>query len=52
MYSNIKQYLQEELKEIKESGLYKSERIIITSQDAVIKINSGEEKGQPPEVKT
>ncbi|WP_457616640.1 glycine C-acetyltransferase [Lutibacter sp.] len=43
MYTTIKQYLQKELEEIKESGLYKSERIITSSQDAVIKISSGEE---------
>jgi len=43
MYSNIKQHLQNELQEIKDAGLYKSERIITTSQDAVIKISSGEE---------
>jgi glycine C-acetyltransferase len=43
MYSNIKQHLQKELNEIKEAGLYKSERIITTSQDAVIKISTGEE---------
>ena len=43
MYSNIKQHLEKELQEIKEAGLYKSERIITTSQDAIIKISSGEE---------
>lgn len=43
MYGTIKQHLQKELKEIKDAGLYKSERIITTSQDAVIKINTGEE---------
>ncbi len=43
MYGNIKQYLQKELQEIKDAGLYKSERIITSSQDAVIKINTGEE---------
>jgi len=43
MYGNIKQYLQKELQEIKDAGLYKSERIITTSQDAVIKINTGQE---------
>jgi len=43
MYGKIQQHLQKELEEIKEAGLYKSERIIITSQDAVIKINTGEE---------
>ncbi|WP_456379489.1 glycine C-acetyltransferase [Lutibacter sp.] len=43
MYGKIKQHLQQELREIKEAGLYKSERIITTSQDAVIKIDTGEE---------
>lgn len=43
MYGNIKEHLQEELKEIKENGLYKEERIITTSQDAVIKISTGQE---------
>lgn len=43
MYSNIKQHLQQELKAIKDAGLYKSERVITSSQDAVIKISSGEE---------
>jgi glycine C-acetyltransferase len=43
MYSSIKQHLEKELLEIKEAGLYKSERIITTSQDAIIKISSGEE---------
>lgn len=43
MYGKIKEYLQNELQEIKEAGLYKAERIITTSQDAVIKISTGEE---------
>ncbi|MCK0130336.1 glycine C-acetyltransferase [Flavobacteriaceae bacterium F08102] len=43
MYGNIKQHLQREIDEIKEAGLYKSERIITSSQDAVIKISTGEE---------
>ena len=43
MYGKIKEFLQEELETIKEAGLYKSERIITTSQDAVIKISTGEE---------
>ena len=43
MYSNIKQYLQNELQDIKEAGLYKSERIITSAQDAVIKISTGQE---------
>jgi len=43
MYGNIKNHLQTELQAIQEAGLYKKERIIITSQDAVIKINTGQE---------
>lgn len=43
MYGKIKQHLQKELEDIKEAGLFKSERIITTSQDAVIKISTGHE---------
>jgi glycine C-acetyltransferase len=43
MYGTIKQELQKELENLKSSGLYKSERIITSSQDAVIKISTGEE---------
>jgi len=43
MYGKIEQQLQSELQEIKEAGLYKTERIITSSQDAVIKISTGEE---------
>jgi len=43
MYGSIQQHLEKELREIKEAGLYKSERVIISSQDAVIKISTGEE---------
>ncbi len=43
MYGKIKEQLQKELASIKEAGLYKSERIITSSQDAVIKISTGEE---------
>ena len=43
MYGDIKENLQKQLKEIKESGLYKTERIITTSQDVVIKVSTGEE---------
>lgn len=43
MYGKIKEHLQQELKDIKENGLYKEERIITTSQDAVIKISTGQE---------
>ena len=43
MYGKIKTHLQEELQAIKDAGLFKSERIITTSQDAVIKVSTGEE---------
>jgi len=43
MYGKIKETLQNELASIKEAGLYKKERIITSSQDAVIKISTGEE---------
>ena len=43
MYGKIHQHLQKELQEIKDAGLYKSERVIISSQDAVIKISTGQE---------
>ena len=43
MYGNIKEQLQQELQEIQDAGLYKSERIITSSQDAMIKITTGEE---------
>ena len=43
MYGKIKEHLQEELQEIKDNGLYKKERIITSPQDAVIKINTGQE---------
>jgi glycine C-acetyltransferase len=42
MYS-IKEHLKKELQDIEEAGLFKKERIITSSQDAVIKINTGEE---------
>ena len=43
MYGNIKQHLQQELKSIKNDGLYKEERIITTPQNAVIKTTEGKE---------
>lgn len=43
MYGKIKDYLQNELEDIKANGLYKEERIITTPQDAVIKISTGQE---------
>lgn len=43
MYGQIKEYLKTELHQLKEDGLFKEERIIVTPQDAVIKIDTGEE---------
>ncbi|MEE9406780.1 MAG: glycine C-acetyltransferase [Polaribacter sp.] len=43
MYGKIKDTLIKEIQQIKDAGLYKSERIITSSQDAVIKISTGEE---------
>lgn len=43
MYGKIKQHLQNELKQIQASGLYKEERIITSPQDAVIRLNTGAE---------
>ncbi|WP_397445496.1 glycine C-acetyltransferase [Polaribacter sp. R77954] len=43
MYGKIKDALKKELQQLEEAGLYKSERIITSSQDAVIKISTGEE---------
>jgi glycine C-acetyltransferase len=43
MYGKIKNTLVKEIAEIKEAGLYKSERIITSPQDALIKISTGEE---------
>lgn len=42
MYGNLKTQLQAELQNIKDSGLFKSERIITTAQDAEIKVSTGE----------
>lgn len=43
MYGKIKEHLQNELLSIREAGLYKNERIIISSQDAAIRLDSGKE---------
>lgn len=42
MYGKFQDFLTSEIEDIKESGLYKSERIITTPQDAEIKISTGE----------
>ena len=43
MYGAIKEHLQQEIKQIKEDGLYKKERIITSPQGAVISISTGQE---------
>lgn len=43
MYGKIKEHLQQEIESIKNDGLFKEERIIVSPQDAVIKINTGQE---------
>jgi len=42
MYGPIKDHLQEELRQIREAGLFKSERIISSPQEAEIELESGE----------
>ena len=43
MYGKLKDHLTKELGEIKDDGVYKRERIIITPQGAAVKVDSGEE---------
>ena len=42
MYGKLQPHLQAELKTIKEAGLHKNERIIVTPQSAEIKVASGQ----------
>lgn len=43
MFKQVEPALQEELQEIKDAGLYKEERIIVTPQGADIKVSDGQE---------
>jgi glycine C-acetyltransferase len=43
MYGKLKEDLQQELQSIRDAGLYKKERIIMTPQAAEIKVSTGEE---------
>ncbi|MBK6346797.1 MAG: glycine C-acetyltransferase [Bacteroidales bacterium] len=43
MYDRLQAHLQKELADIREAGLYKNERVIVTPQGAEIKVNSGSE---------
>ena len=42
MYKNFQSYLQNELKDIKDAGLYKNERIIVSPQSDEIKLQNGQ----------
>ena len=42
MYKNFQSYLQNELKDIKDAGLYKNERIIVSPQGGEIKLQNGQ----------
>ncbi|NMB72891.1 MAG: aminotransferase class I/II-fold pyridoxal phosphate-dependent enzyme, partial [Bacteroidales bacterium] len=43
MYTRFQQHLQKELASIEEAGLFKRERIIVSPQGPVIKLNTGKE---------
>ena len=43
MYTKVKDYLSDEIDGIREAGLYKSERVITTPQDARISVSDGSE---------
>ena len=43
MYGKVKDHLKAELSEIESAGLFKKERIITSAQDAVIRLDSGQE---------
>lgn len=43
MYNTLQPVLQQELEAIKEAGLYKQERVIVTPQGADIKVSTGQE---------
>lgn len=42
MYGKLQQFLQQELTSIREAGLYKNERIIVSPQNAEIRLESGQ----------
>ena len=47
MYGSIKAFLQNEIQDIKEAGLFKEERIITSPQGAEIILNTGEKVPSP-----
>ena len=46
MYTGFKKHLEQELAGIKEAGLYKNERIIVTPQSSDIEVETAEGKGE------
>lgn len=46
MYRNFKTHLEKELKDIKDAGLYKNERIIVTPQSSDIEVEADGKKGE------
>ena len=46
MYRNFKTHLEKELKDIKDVGLYKNERIIVTPQSSDIEVEADGKKGE------
>ena len=46
MYKNFKTHLEKELSDIKEAGLYKNERIIVTPQSSDIEVKDGGKKDE------
>lgn len=44
MYTDFQQYLQTTLADIREAGLYKNERVIVTPQSSAIQVKSGDAK--------
>ncbi|MCZ6574551.1 MAG: aminotransferase class I/II-fold pyridoxal phosphate-dependent enzyme, partial [Planctomycetota bacterium] len=43
MYGNVQQELQQELESIRDGGLYKDERVIVTPQGATVRVQDGRE---------
>ncbi|MCX6231601.1 MAG: glycine C-acetyltransferase [Bacteroidetes bacterium] len=43
MYDKVKEHLVKEISEIRNAGLYKNERVIVSPQGANIKVNTGQE---------
>ena len=43
MYGKFQDFLKAEIQSIKDAGLYKTERLIATPQDAEIKLTTGEQ---------